>query len=229
MDENKKSEIENLLKSFPNEFRVIENRINAKTVDEYYKITHDLENKDHTEIIQNQVEWTELKTQKELKELLVYLSQIGDIKSYRKIEEVTKNGKSEILDFSFVALKFARLNLESNLSDEPVGFISSALGGKGNKIRYYFVVYSKDEIEKAKESKIIRELKSICNENDSELEEVENHTNYILVKILVSVDYAIGQVIDKLTSKFTFLEKEYICNNVEKPTKEFIENWMTTD
>lgn len=229
MDEKEKLEIENLLKSFPDEFRVIENRINAKTIDEYYKIAHDLEHKYQTEIIQNQVEWTELQTQKEIKELLVYLSQIGDVKSYRTIEDITKNGNPEILDFSFVALQISRLKLENNLSDEPVGFISSALGGKGNKMRCYFVVYSKGEIEKAKESKISSELKGICVESDSELEEIENHGRYILVKILVSMNYAIGSIIDNLTSKFSFLEEEYICTNVEKPTKEFIENWMASD
>lgn len=134
MNENEKSELRNLLKFFSDEFRVIENKINAKTIEEFYKIAHDLEHKNQTEIIQNQVEWTELQTQKQIKELLVYLSQIGDVKSYRTIEDITKNGKSEILDFSFVALKFARLNLENNLSDESVGFISTALGGKGNKL-----------------------------------------------------------------------------------------------
>lgn len=90
-------------------------------------------------------------------------------------------------------------------------------------------MYSKGEIEKAEESKISSELKGICVESDSELEEVENQGRYLIIKILVSVDYAIGGIIDQLTSKFSFLEEEYICTNVEKPTKEFIENWMATD
>jgi hypothetical protein len=226
MNKKEKSEIENILKTIPNKFRVIENKINARNIDEYYNIADDLENKNHGEILQNQDNWRELKFQKDLKKLLVCLSEIGDVKSYRKIEEIIKNCKSEILDFSYVALKFARMNLENNLSNEPIGFISTELGGKGNKLRCYFVVKSKDKIEKDRESKINDELKIICNQNDSELEEIENHGKYILVKILVSIDYAIGEIIDKLTSKCLFLDENYICNNVEKPTKEFIEKWM---
>ena len=226
MNKKEKSEIENILNSIPNEFRVIENRINGKVIDEYYEIADNLENKNQDKIRQNQDKWTELKSQNDIKELLVCLSEIGNVKSYRKIEEITKSGKSEILDFSFVALKFARLNLENNLSDEPIGFISTELGGKGNKTRCYFVVKSKDKIENNKESKIIDELRDICNKNDSELEEIENHGKYILVKILVSIDYAIGNIIDKLTNRCLFLDEEYICNNVEKPTKEFIKKWM---
>jgi hypothetical protein len=226
MNKKEKSEIENILDSIPNEFRVIENKIKAKIIDEYYEIAGDLGNKNQDKIRQNQDKGTELKAENDIKELLVCLSEIGDLQSYRTIEEITKSGKPEILNFSFVALKFARLNLENSLSDEPIGFITSELGGKGNKTRCYFVVKSKDKIENSKESKIIDELNDICNKNDSELEEIENHEKYILVKILVSIDYAIGNIIDKLTSRCSFLGEEYICNNVEKPTKEFIKKWM---
>lgn len=62
---------------------------------------------------------------------MVCLSEIGDVKSYRRIEEIKKSGKPEILDFSFAALKFTGLNLENDLSDEPIGFISNELEGKG--------------------------------------------------------------------------------------------------
>ena len=228
MNNQEKSEIENILNSIPDEFRVIENKIKGKTIDEYYTIAEDLENRNQAKILQNQDKWTELKTH-DLKELLVCLSEIGDVKSYRRIEEIAKSRKPEILDFSFAALKFARLNLENDLSDEPIGFISTELGGKGNKLRYYFVVKSKDLIDTDKTSKITDELTYICNESDSELEEIENHGKYVLVKILVSIEYAIGNVIDKLTAKCSFLDEEYICTNVEKPTQEFIEKWMNDE
>ena len=227
MNKKEKSEIENLLKSIPNDFRAMENKISTKAIDEYYEIANELKGKNKAEIIQNQNKWRELKFSKEVKELLVYLSEIGDVKSYRKIEKIMKSGKSEILDFSYVALKFARLNLENNLFNEPIGFISTELGGKGNKLRYYFVVKSKDKIEKEKESKLINELKNICNQDYSEIEEIENHGRYILVKILVSIDIAIGNIIEKLTNKCVFLDEEYICDNVEKPTTKFIEKWMS--
>lgn len=94
---------------------------------------------------------------------------------------------------------------------------------------YYFVVKSKDTIETDKTSKITEELAYICNESDSELEEIENHGKYVLVKILVSIEYAIGNVIDKLTAKCSFLDEEYICTNAVKLTKEFIEKWMNDE
>ena len=161
--------------------------------------------------------------------MLVCLSEIGDVKSYRKIEEIIEINNPEILNFSFVSLKFSRLNLENDLSDEPIGFISSELGGKGNKLRYYFVLKSKEKIKNESESIITNELNGICNQHDSELEKIENHGNYVLIKILVSIDFAIWNIIEKLTNKCPFIDKEYICTNVEKPTIEFIEKWINNE
>ncbi len=226
MEEKDKNEIENLLKSIPDEFRVIENKIKGEIINEYYELLENIDNKSQIKILQSQNHWKNLNSPNKIKELLVCLSEIGDVKSYRKIEEIIKSRNPEILNFSFVALKFARLNLENYLSDESVGFISSELGGKGNKLRYYFVLKSIEKIEKDNESKIVNELHNICNQSDSEFEEIENHGNYILIKILVSIDFAIGDIIEKLTNKYPFIDKEYICTNVEKPTIEFIEKWM---
>jgi curved DNA-binding protein CbpA len=226
MNEKEKAEIANLFKSIPDEFRVIENKIKEKAINEYYDILDNLDNRTQVEILKSQNNWSNIRSSKETKELLVCLSKIGNVKGYRIIEEIIKSGNPEILDFSYVSLKFARLNLENQLSDESIGFISSGLGGKENKLRYYFVIKSKEKIEKNRELIIIDELKNICTKNDSEFEESENHGNYILIKILVSIDFAIGIIIDNLTKKCPFLDKEYMCTNVEKPTLEFIEKWI---
>lgn len=62
MNKQEKNEIENILNSIPNDFKVIENKINAKTIDEYYKIVEDLKNRNPDKIIQDQDKWTELRT-----------------------------------------------------------------------------------------------------------------------------------------------------------------------
>ena len=54
MNKKEKSEIENLLKSIPNDFRAMENKISTKAIDEYYEIANELKGKNKAEIIQNQ-------------------------------------------------------------------------------------------------------------------------------------------------------------------------------
>ena len=229
MNNKEKSDIEKLLQSIPDEFRVFEDKINPKVIDEYYEIAKYLEDENQPEIEQKQDKWKELKSLKDVKLLLVYLSKQGSVESYRKIEEIIKSGKPEILDFSYVALKIALLNLENELTDDSIGFISSPSGGKWNKLRYYFVVKSQDQITQDRELKITKELESICAKNDSEVEEIENHGKFIKVQILVSINCAFVNIVNPLTSKCPFLDEEYICVNLEKPTNEFVERWMNDE
>jgi len=117
--------------------------------------------------------------------------------------------------------------LESQLSDEPVGFISSGLGGKGNKLRYYFAITSDENINPKREEHITEELELICRKTDSEVESIENFGKYILVRILVSMEHAIGLVIEALIEKCDFADEGYFCTNVERPTEELIARWMS--
>jgi hypothetical protein len=229
MNEKEKSEILKIFESIPDEFRVVESQINSDTITEYYELLEKLEKEGQSNNLKEFSGWKDLKSKEAIKELLVILSEVGDVKSYREIEKISESKYPEIIEFAHVALKFARLNLENQLSDEPIGFVSSELGGKENKLRYYFVIKSKKEIEKKKETMIVDELQKICGRSDSEFEEIENHSNYVLIKILVSIDFAIGNVIEQLINKCPFVDEEYLCTNVEKPTDEFINEWIKDD
>ncbi len=217
MTEKEKNEILEILDSIPTEFRIIENRINTEKIEEYYKLSEP-NSKKEADI--NHFE----------KEKLVKLSKQGDVKSYRTIEKTIKDtADKDLIDFAFVALKFARMNLENLLIDEPIGFISTGLGGKENKLRYFFAIKTNGETEKIQEAKILSELEKICDSSESEIESLENFGNYALIKILVPMEQAIGNIIDSLTIKCDFLEKNYFCTNVERPSKELLEKWTNNE
>lgn len=229
MNEKEKDEILKVFKSIPNELRVIESQINSDSIDEYYEMLEKLEKEDQANNLKEYSSWKDLKSKEAIKELLVILSKIGDIKSYRLIEKIIDTKNLEIIEFAHVALKFARLNLENQLSNESIAFVSSGLGGKDNRLRYYFVIKSEKKIEKEKELIIVDELLKICKRSDSEFEEIENQGNYVLIKVLVSIDFAIGNVIDQLINKCPFVDEGYLCTNVEKPTNKFINKWINDE
>lgn len=215
-----KNEIRKILDSIPEQFRVIEDNINQSAIQEFYDLRERITNNENEEghILNSS------------KEELVRLAEIGDVKSYRRIEEIIQERAiPNLKEFAYVALKFARINLENQLSDEPIGFISSGLGGKGNKLRYYFVIKSTEHIGEKKELRIKNELKLICLNSDSDLETIENFGNYVLIKILVSIDFAIGNIIEQLIDKCNFADKEYFCTNVERPTNQLIEKWINDE
>lgn len=218
MTEQEKNDILKILDSIPTEFRIIENRIKPEKIEEYHKLSEP--NSEKNLDISNNPE----------KIKLVKLSQSGDVESYRKIEKIIKSTENpDLTDFAFVALKFARMNLENLLLDEPIGFISTGLGGKENKLRYYFAIKSNGKIEKSQETIILTELGKISDRSKSEVESFENFGIYALAKILVPVEQAIGNIIETLTTRCDFLEKEYFCTNVERPSKELLEKWTNNE
>lgn len=218
MNEQDKYAIQKFLASIPDEFRIIEGQINREDMMEFHQMSQQLRKKP----IANEGD-----TNYSDKEKLVILAKTGDVSSYRKIEAFIQSGEQpELNGFAQVALKFARVKLESQLSDEPIGFISSGLGGKGNKLRYYFAITSAEKINPKREQHITEELQLICKKTDSELESIENFGKYVLVKILVSMEHAIGLVIEALIEKCEFADEGYFCTNVERPTEELIGRWI---
>jgi len=56
---------------------------------------------------------------------------------------------------------------------------------------------------------IVKQLQVLCKKCDGEFEEIENAGHYVLIKILLSMEFAIGNVIEELISKFPFIRKTH--------------------
>lgn len=143
-----------------------------------------------------------------------------------KIQKIinTLGYKNKKIGYELGQIRF-RKNFEDD-SDIRVEIFGEALKINCNKLRYYFVIKSADEIDFVKEQVIKDVLQLICNNSASEFEFIENYGNYVLIKILVSIECAIENIIKELTDKCKFTDKEYFCTNVEKPTNELIEKWI---
>lgn len=220
--------IRELLDSLPADFQVMEQGVSQAVLEEYYSFGKDLKGMDRADILAQQADWQNLALG-DLKQLLVVLAAEGDVKSFRQLEAILEAKKEELGKFGAVTMMYARMKLESMFTDTPSGFILSGLGGKGNKLRYYFVLTSLEEITDARARFIEGEILEVCRNRDSEMEDFERATHYVLVRILVSVEEAIGEVIEDISEACPFLEKEFICTNVEKPTHEFISRWINDE
>jgi len=100
MKEEDNNKIREILDSIPDEFRIIENQINPKAVEEFYQLSE--------QIVERDFENLEILTPNTDKEELVILAKIGNIKSYRRIEKIIEiNQNSDLFEFAHVALKLA--------------------------------------------------------------------------------------------------------------------------
>ncbi|MEM9991516.1 MAG: hypothetical protein AAF738_07100 [Bacteroidota bacterium] len=220
--------VKELLDNLPADFQVMEKGISQAVLTEYYDYGEQVTADNRTAILDNQEQWADLNIQA-LKCLLVALAAEGNVKSFRQIETILSEKGDAIGDFGAVTRMYARMKLESKLTDTPAGVILSGLGGKGDMLRYYFVLASEEVITDARARFVEGELQEICQNHAAELEEVEHTPQYILVKILVSVAEAIGELIELVTDACPFLEQEFICTNVKKPSPEFIQRWMNNE
>ena len=228
MNKEDKEIIEDIINSIPEEFRAIEQGVIDEKYKEYFEIDSRLEGF-HTEdeILEEANKWKKSHSIQATKNLLVRLSQLPEVKSYRKIETlITEIENQNLKNFGHICLLQARMFLENSLSDKPIGMITTGLGGKENKLRYNVVLKSDKEFTESKITELEKIIKQICLKRDSELEHIENLGIFVRIMILVSIEEAIGIVIEDITDRLQFIHKEYMCTNVEIFEKEIIEQWI---
>lgn len=115
-------------------------------------------------------------------------------------------------------------------SDET--YITTELGGEGHRLRYYAVISALNGRPLTnQQKKIIKEQFNIVSKShDSKIEKIEFSKNYALIKLLVSIDVALQDVIDDGMNSCNAVEKflrfHFYCTNVRKPTKQVIADYL---
>jgi hypothetical protein len=158
----------------------------------------------------------------------VRLAKDGSIESFRKIERSIEQGNlsGEIRDFALAALNYCRFKVENDLLDVSMDMISGGLGGTENKMRIYVAVAGEEEITEGKFELIKEAFGKSVKVRDSVLEEATNHGFYVSLIILLSFDYAYGDLIEAGIRKCEFLQKDYYATNIEIPNDTRIRDWL---
>lgn len=106
------------------------------------------------------------------------------------------------------------------------------MGGEGHRLRNYVVISTLNNNPFTKHQKdIVREkFKRASQKYDSKIEEIKFFKNYALIKILVSVEVALQDVIDEGMNSCNTIEKflrfHFYATNVQKPTKKIIADYL---
>ena len=165
--------------------------------------------------------------------ILINLAHSGCVEAYRIIEKYAQWEKDQALrEWSLLSPRECRMFLESDLIQESKGFISTGLGGEEDRLRYYFVLSSKDGAPFSQRQKkmIEREFPVIGRKHDSLIEEIEFQENYFLVKALIPMDTAVGNVIEEGIHHCNEGEDciyfHYYVTNISKPGKKEIKEYL---
>lgn len=115
-------------------------------------------------------------------------------------------------------------------SDET--YITTGLGGERYRLRNYVVISTLNNSPFTKLQKDItrKQFNKVSKKYDSEIEEISFSKTYALIKILVSVEMALQEVIDEgmnsCNAVAKFLRFHFYCTNVQKPTKKVIKDYL---
>ena len=157
----------------------------------------------------------------EKRDILILLASFEDIETFRFLEKYKNEAVGEIKLWASMAYRESKLLLESSLlEDDEQILISTGLGGKGTKLRYFIcLVHKNEEFFTETQERIIRnELASSMERHDAELESfsVENHLlkMFLLVPINEQVKDIVNDIIDACEELGDFLDNHIIITNV---------------
>ena len=229
MTDNEK-DIRKFLESIPDHFVILKEGIDIKTHKEYLDYSHSFV---HGELSEKQtinlgnMLYDDKCTIDSKKKIVTLLAHLGTISAFRQIEKYYNNPDNDIKNWTALALQECKMFLESALTDESAGFISTGLGGTNDKLRYYFLVLPlTDKQFTSIQHRIIKdEFLLIAKELKCFVETVDNSDTYVGLTVLVPMDVAIGVFIDKGIQKcnelggfvfeFYYVTNQDIPNNLE--------------
>lgn len=154
--------------------------------------------------------------------LLARLATMENVLAYRAIEAYSKEPDDMLKDWALLALQESKMHLESHLLEENQVFISTGLGGKNNKLRYFVVLIARNNTDFSDfQKKIIQnEFSFVMNQYDVDIEEF-NASGYLATFVLcLPIQHAVKDVftegIQECNLFGDFLRENCIVTNVKK-------------
>jgi len=230
--ENLYEKIQEILGGSPGNLKILEQQIDMDLQVEYYECSRKLRNElDESWAFEHMQYLLEPGYSQDVKkEILARLASIENVDCYRTIESYTKKAEEPLKDWALLALNESRMHLESRIMEENQVFISTGLGGREQKLRYFVVLISKANAELTKTHQMViqNEFEYILKKFDAELEEV-NFSGYLATILLLlpmnfSLKMVFQEAIDECNQYGDFLKDDFIVTNVKTLSfKEIIE------
>ena len=214
-------------------FHILEQRVPVELQMEYFKYSEqvrkerakpDLNDMDYTafrESLSNPESTTDYK-----KYILSMLATSREVKAYRMLEDYVQHPDEDVSNWAYMALMESRISLESELSDEKQIYISTGLGGKGEKLRFYVLMLSRDRkpFLEYQRKVIEREFAYFLPKADCEIERLTIGEQYVELVFLIPVRADIKLTLDKDINECNqygdFLSDIFTITNVKELTQQ---------
>ena len=226
MDEdNIYKKIQEAISSLPENFSILEEQIDVELQMEYFNYSRDLKTGFPVELIlQHQDDLFDPAIPlDEKKNLLVLLASQEKVEAFRTIEKYAQHPDPELREWSILALQESRMVIQSSLMDEQQVYISTGLGGREQKLRYFVVFISNENVEQystVQRLLIKTELEYALSHNNGLLEEINFEKDLAIAILLLPVKSDIqgvfSSVINECNQYGDFVRPDIIITNVKR-------------
>jgi hypothetical protein len=214
--------IQELLGSIPGNVTILEEQIDADLQTEYYEYSKNIGKsfdrekvlKDREIIFLNDID------EGQKKQMIAQLACIDSVEAYRTLERYIENKETGLKDWATLAFKESRLLIESKLLDENQVLISTGLGGKGLRLRYYTVLISDGQkpFTVFEQETIKKELEYSLRKYGGEPEKINFDRELCSALSIIPLQAPVQRLFDEIVAECNhygnFLNSEYIITNV---------------
>ncbi len=165
-----------------------------------------------------------LSTEHEKKHALLILATSKNVKAFRLLKDFVNNDPDiSLREWASLALMDCQISLESELSGEQQVYISTGLGGKGEKIRFsvVFLIADKHKVFEDYQKHVIeRESAYIIERHDCELEYLQIEDRFVLMKLLIpfraNIQTVLAGIITECNQYGDFLSRSFTVTNMQE-------------
>ncbi|HYQ57768.1 MAG TPA: hypothetical protein VEP89_10515 [Draconibacterium sp.] len=216
--------IQKALDDLPENFKILEERIDVGIQMKYFKFVKKLRDKGISESCfeaRNELFDPEIGDERK-REILCAIAVYDDVAAYRTLEKFVEESKGDMKQWGILALQESRMLMHSSLLDEQQVFISTGLGGKGKKLRYFVVFISDNEFEmlSSAQQKLLKdELIFELNHNEGEFESMDFMEGFssalVMLPITAEIKDVFQRVIEECNQYGGFLSEDMVITNVK--------------
>ena len=209
------------------EFQVLEHQVPIETQMEYFNYSGSLRRHLPDDAMMDFEQFTAVlldsaSSLADKKKILSTLACSKEAKAYRILQEYLQEPDNELRDWAHLALMESRVLLEAEFSDERQIYISTGLGGKGNKLRFYVLLLSANgnHFLDFQRQVIEKEFAYALPNDEGEIEELTVKENYIELILLLPIQTDIKRFLKNVVSECNqygnFIAETFTVTNVKK-------------
>lgn len=216
--------IQEALENLPENFNVLEEQIDVQLQMEYFKFTRKFRMGKESQrfLAQPSLLFDPEVSIQVKKKILASLAASVEVESFRTIEKYQADPDPALKEWATLALQESRMLLQSSLLDEQQIFISTGLGGKGQKLRYFVVFFHKEGkgLTAMQQKLLSDEIKYVIEKNEGEVEEFTENLDYSSAQVVLPIRAEIKDIfrgiIDECNQYGNFLKDDMVITNVKR-------------